>query len=402
MRHKFQLRHIEQLPVFVLFIALFLPLLLSLVNLLGEPGRKWLAALNGSQLSETTTVIKFTEANWWSGSLNKQIEVWINEQIPLRPPVVRATNQLYYSLFSKSYMAGDSLIVGKNEFLFEAAYIEKYCNNIAWKHKVHTALTEIEVEQWSRQIQDISGFFQKRGQTFLYVITPSKATYYPEYIPSQFRCAPTKPRSEYYAVIAALNKINVPYVDTTKVILEGKGQHLVDLFTRGGIHWNDLGVALGTREIIAKAAKVSGKNLPSLEFSYNVDRNPVGIDADLLYLANLKHPNLDYPVPKVALKAVPQSELRLAVVGGSFVNQILETLQKTNHFCRVDHYYYFSISHRFSPGQGICAGEDPPNSYQRILDANIVILEENEEKFRSKHSDLLLEFISKQSNPISK
>jgi alginate O-acetyltransferase complex protein AlgJ len=389
----------EQLPLVLIFLILFLPLTLSLLYLLGDKGRKVLKMVEGKPLVgvQNTVSIEVTTANWLSGNLHREAEVWLNQKMPLRSIAVKATNQIYYSLFSKSYMSQGTIVVGKDEHIYVNNFIGKYCTNIAWNKIIYQKKLANDIHEWSEEVKEVADFFKRRGQIFIYLITPSKAAYYPEYIPAQFYCNPASPRSDEDLAMAALDKRGIPYIDTSQVILNAKGGHLIDLFSQGGLHWNDLGASLASREILAQASKITGKPLPKLEFSYTIHRNPLGDDLDLLNLLNLWNPNHDFPVPKVTIKKNKQTRLKLAIVGGSFINSVSKMISQSNTFCRIDYYYYFSLGYFPSPiqEQGSCDTPDHPNSYQNLLGADIVILEENSENIQSKHLQLLRQFTLK-------
>jgi alginate O-acetyltransferase complex protein AlgJ len=393
----FNLKFFEHLPFMGILLLLFVPMGLGTLYGLGKPGEKLVKSIEGPSLSgvQAIAAVEMTAANWWSGGLNKQLEARLNQELPLRPLAVRATNQIYYSLFSKSYMHQQiGLVAGRANQWYEGSYVAQYCNNMAWKNEIFSPATEADLAQWSQQIKVIAQFFRQRGQTFVYLMSPSKAAYYPEHIPNQAHCAPKeKPRAEYYRAIAALNQTAVPYVDTAKLMLESKGKYEIDLFSPGGTHWNQLGVALANRELLNKIAQVSGKKIPPLTFSYQIDRTPWGEDADLLALANLWSNKWDFPVPKVTLQRDPKPSLRLAIVGSSFLHQVASTYVNSNSFCRIDHYYYYSLSYFSYPPQGSCRGEDPKDPYDNLLTADVVVLESNEGRLYPPYMKLFYQFV---------
>jgi alginate O-acetyltransferase complex protein AlgJ len=393
----FNLKFFEHLPFMGILLLLFVPMGLGTLYGLGKPGEKLVKSIEGPSLSgvQATAPVEMTAANWWSGGLNKQLEARLNQELPLRPLAVRATNQIYYSLFSKSYMHQQiGLVAGRANQWYEGNYVAQYCNNLAWKNEIFSPATEADLAQWSQQIKVIAQFFRQRGQTFVYLMSPSKAAYYPEHIPDQVHCAPKeKPRAEYYRAIAALNQTAVPYVDTAKLMLESKGKYEIDLFSPGGTHWNQLGVALANRELLNKIVQVSGKKILPLTFSYQIDRTPWGEDADLLALANLWSNKWDFRVPKVTLQWDPKPSLRLAIVGSSFLHQVASTYVNSNSFCRIDHYYYYSLSYFSYPPQGSCRGDDPKNPYDNLLTADVVVLESNEGRLYPPYMKLFYQFV---------
>jgi alginate O-acetyltransferase complex protein AlgJ len=397
MRHLLKYLTLEQIPLILIFLVLLSPLALSPLYLFGDVGRKVLKSLEGNPLigTQNVVVVDFTLSNWWSGNLHKEAEAWLNQEIPLRSNMVRATNQVYYSLFSKSYMSKGTLIIGKNKQIYVSSFIGKYCTNIAWGSSVYQHHSLSDIDQWSDQIKEVADFFERRGQTFIYLITPSKAAYYPEFIPDQFYCNPVSPRSNEQMVTAALLKRNVPYVDTSQTILEEKGKYPVELFPQTGLHWNDLGASLASREIMDQISRVTHYSLPQLKFSYSIQSQPLGDDLDLLNLLNLWNPEDKLLTPKVNISENQSTPLRLAFVGGSFVHSLNKIIGQSKTFCRIDHYFYYSLSYFSYPRQGLnpCGSPDLPNSQQNLLAANIVILEENSENIRSKHFELLRQFV---------
>lgn len=391
------MKRLEQLPLLGILLLIFVPMGLGSLYGFGKAGEKLVKSIEGPSLSgvQTPTAIKITAANWWSGGLNKQLEAQLNQGLPLRPLAVRSTNQIYYSLFTKSYMHQEiGLIIGGKNQIFEGNYVAQYCNNLIWKKEIFSPASERNLAQWSQQIKAIAEFFEQRGQTFIYMMSPSKAVYHSEYIPPQVQCAAKeKPRAEYHRAITALNQLGIPYVDTAQLMLASKGKYEIDLFSPGGTHWNQLGVTLANRDLLAKIAQESGKKIPPLTFSYQIDRVPWGEDSDLLSLANLWSDKWDFPVPKVTLQRNSNPSLRLAVVGSSFLHQVASTYVNANSFCRIDHYYYYSLSYFSYPPQGSCRGSDSKNPYDNLLTADVVVLESNESRLFPPYMQLFYEFV---------
>ncbi len=408
MKLKQIFKRLDYLPIAFIFLILWLPLGLTIFTLTGKREKSWIKSLEGPSLMgvQAKTGVKaiFTWQNLMSGSFQKQAEDWINMRIPLRTLAIRATNQFYYSAFAKSYMQNKQIVIGKSGYMYEASYISKYCSDVGtetWKVRQPTASGR-EVEKWITDLREVSNFFHQRGQAFIYLITPSKAAYFPEKIPQRFTCSPAIPRLEYQMAIAALRDSGLTYVDGSKIVMDGKGKYPVDLFPRGGSHWNLLGATLVTRELLAKISQVSGQTLRPLEFSYIVEPQPQGSDMELLSLANLWGSASDdrYPVPKMSFKKSARSPVRLAIVGSSFMYKIIEVLDNAGTFCKIDYYYYFETRHERFPTVGGCPvkGVEQPDSHQELLSAPVVILEENEANLRSHHLELLRKVIVKKNN----
>lgn len=197
--------------------------------------------------------------------------------------------------------------------------------------------------------------------------------------------------------INVLGKSGLNYIDGSKIILDAKGKYPVELFPRTGIHWTSLAATLTTRELLIRISQTIGRDLPRIKFSYTIDRNPIGSDVDLLQLLNLWQPNRDYPSSKLSFKKLDRQPIRLAVVGGSFIHQLMHVLDSADIFCQMDHYYYLQIEHIRYPSKGGCGVEqEDPGSYQALLSAEVIVLEENEANLRSPHFQLLRAVLMKQ------
>lgn len=390
------LKFLERLPLAMVFLVLCAGLVLGTMVMtlplfrLGLHARD-AAPLAGMQIHWANP--RLSLKNVMDGSFQQSTEHLLEDVFPLRAAIVRATNQVYYSLFARSYMFHDQIVIGKRGYLYEAVYLQHYCNAL------HEIYTQEEFDRWAKGIESLGDFFAKRGQTFLFVLTPSKAAYYPEYIPEWIHCNPQPPRPDYLLAAAALPRMHVPYLDLSKRIIDGKGKYPLEHFNRGGTHWSMLAVALSAQEIAAKISAQGRWRLPGVRFSSAIDNHPEGIDSDLLDVLNLWTPHEDYPVARVTFvqaEPVRPRAPRLAIVGGSFMGQMYLALRDTNLFERADYYSYLIMEHVSHPWLPPPASSPYDAAYYReLLDADIVIVEENESNLKSPHVRVLQEALAR-------
>jgi hypothetical protein len=321
----------------------------------------------------------------------KKFEDWLNFQIPYRPELIRSHNQIYYSLFSKSYMNDSRIIVGKKKYLYEIGYITRYCNS---DHKIYT---QQQFNEWVSKLQALNDFFQKRGQKFIYIFSPSKAGYFPEYFPTLYQCTGSH-RPDYYMAQHVLKTAAFPYINATQVLSQNKSKYGDLLFPRGGIHWTLLGAALIIPDILKK---IGSTDLPRLQLSYTTDFKPQGTDKDLLDLLNILSTQ-NYIVPTVSFVKSPvkhlKKRLKVALIGGSFLGQIIQLFSQEKLFAQMDYYVYLTWRHMYMADGTIPLNttfglqEDVdlnnPKTYQDILNADVVIFEENEDSFQNPNSHL--------------
>jgi alginate O-acetyltransferase complex protein AlgJ len=386
------LRILERLPLVLVFVVLLALALGLFAAGFSKPIRDRLAALDGPALKgieRTWGLPSWSLEDLMTRRFQRQLEMLVNERLPLRTDIVRAVNQFYYSLFSKSYMYDGRLVFGRHRQLYEIEYIQKYCDTLK------SEFTIAEFDQWAAELQQVASFFAQRGQAFIYLITPSKASYFPEFIPKRFECSIRIPRPDYRLAVSALQKSDLHYVDGSRILLDAKGQYPVNLFPRGGTHWTMLGAALTTDALIAEISRTTGQTIPELRFSYIIDENPTGTDVDLLEVANLWRPDESYRVPKVTVEARSSMRgrgLKLALVGDSFLWQVLDLLAAAEIFDQIDYFYYFKVSHERRPKKTLPpVDENDPNTYRDLLAADVVVFEENESALGAGYIKLLRE-----------
>lgn len=358
------------------------------------------APLIGMQINVPRSKPKWSLASLMAGTWQKEFETWFNFRLPFRAWLVRSHNQIYYNLFSKSYMYNGNIIIGQHHYLYELPYLIKYCNSN------HTQFYQSEFNQWATELKTLSNFFAKRGQQLIYFITPSKVSYFPEYLPKDYKCHPDK-ISEHSMMITALNNAHIRYVDAAGIVKKEKNKYGYALFPQGGTHWSNLAAALAASSLVDAISDATKLPLPKLRFSSTIHHHPKETDADLISLTNLLYPKLDYPVPKISvLKSSKKSNKRLNIVmvGGSFADQAMLILNDSKIFNHIDIYKYLILSHlRFtekSKFKSLAFENNSLDSYKDLFSADVIILEENEQNFRSNHTRGLTQLALNKKLPV--
>lgn len=68
-----------------------------------------------------------TTRSWLSGAFQKEAERWIDEHIGFKAWFVKTDNQLNHWLFRENHQkTGSNIILGKNDHLYEQAYIDAW------------------------------------------------------------------------------------------------------------------------------------------------------------------------------------------------------------------------------------------------------------------------------------
>ena len=336
--------------MFVLVISLFLlpvgiKITPKLINLQLPLPASFEKGLWGMTINEPRP--SFSLHGWFTRDFQDQFGKWFNQNYGARPFFVRMGNQLNYSLFNKSYMDKEQIIIGRNGQLFADYDIKPYCNP---RPPIPLSLMESRV----KEIAELQDLLARRGVTFLLVITPSKAATYPEYIPSNLCHAGPFTNRGYYDFVSFLDKYDLNYINGHVITQQAMQIEKTPLFSRGGIHWNNLGAYFTLRALIDRLKGLTNRTAGSLDLeTLNVDHTPTGSDKDLAQLLNLLFPPFDYvvPHPVITKKSGTEDLGRIVIVGTSFNRILIELLEKQKIFTRIDFFFYYKLAFHSFPSQ---------------------------------------------------
>lgn len=373
--------------IWLILLIVILPIWLAILTSLLGPRAifKWMLPdyrLAGMIKHVTPPVLNFSHIR--THEVQKYWEINFSEHLPLRSLFIRMNNQIYYSLFNKSYMYSGQMVIGKSNQLFEIAYINSYCGK--------DNRTDEKLLEWADKLQSLSQFFEKQGKIFIYLITPSKAEYFPEKIPNRFACKEKK-LTPTERMERLLKERHIKFVNGGSLIKNSKHTYGVDLFPQGGTHWNNLGAVLVSNAIISEINNNSTKKIQPIAFDYKITKNPQGQDRDLLWLLNLLHPNDHYPIPELnyTSPSVKNSNVNLVFIGGSFLEKLIKIFQTNHTFSSIIDYPYFKFRKLKFEGNKQCETQytnDSVAQLDSILAADVIILEENSEMILSEHGEL--------------
>ncbi|MBV8101344.1 MAG: hypothetical protein JOZ31_19545 [Verrucomicrobia bacterium] len=326
-----------------------------------------------------------TVTSWLNGDLQKGVNVFISEHFAGRELFIRLYNQSLYSAFDKSYMAKEEIIDGKGGDLFQTWYLQVYGHDVE-------PIQQAEAEALVVMMQDLAKRLKQLGSCFVFVITPSKASVYPEDIPDRFLTKLSRTnrwQSNYDILVPLLKKYKIPYVDGRQMTLEHKDSMPVRAFAKTGTHWTRAVAFFPTAALLQTIARESGRETPELmEATEWIDGRPDDTDDDLFRLLNLmEKPNQRYlhDVFKIA-DNWPRRKGVLTFVGGSFVGQIESDLEAAEIFESINHYFYFrDIKYLYPGGVGYPVDENAIPWKADFWDTVAVVLEANEAMMDSEH-----------------
>ena len=346
----------------------------------------------------TVTRPEFSFQAWFNGTFQGEFNKYYNKEFLMRKPFIELSNQLYYTLFDKSYMYLQSIIIGKEKQLYEIVYINDYC-------RLNTPLSSDQTEVMARDIAEVQQQLRRRGVAFLVLITPSKASVYPEYIPDPFMKRKTDANRDYDNMIPLFLKYSINYIDGREITLAAKKETNLPLFCRGGTHWNDLGAFFTVDALIKKIESLKGTPITHISCDkVKVDRKPYGTDRDLARLLYILFPSYDYITPHPHIKPVSgmhDFKGNIVFVGGSFTNFVLNMLYKNKIFNSMDFYFYYKNARQTFPHDTIRESTFKVENIDWERDffkKDVIVLEINESSFQSGH---IMAFLTDALNHLS-
>lgn len=313
------------------------------------------------------------------GTNQKAIAYEVTESIPLRRVLIRVNNQIRFKLFGAFGAPG--IVRGEKGYLFEQHYIDEFCAR-------DLADLDRRGPEWAAELRELQDFLAARGKTFIYVITPSKATHFPELIPNNITCKSTAAArvQKLPRYVAMLQKAGVNYLDAATPTHRMKGKYPFDIFPPTGTHWNQVGYTEAANSLIAEIARRTGKAIPPIKYTYKVGDNVTGLDRDLLNVVNLLMPVSKFPVAQVTYEPAdctvnPARTLNVAIVGGSFIEPVSETLARRACFSGLNNYNYLYRGLRSGAAFRLLKARLTATDVAPIADADVIVLEENESMF---------------------
>ena len=349
------------------------------------PQLDWIANRTLSGVTIKNDLPSVSLAGWLNGDLQKGVNTLVSENFGGRELLIRIFNQTLYSAFHKSYMYLEMIIPGKHGDLFERNYLAVY-------GRFDEPIPDAEAEALVVMMKYLSERLKELGSCFVFVITPSKATIYPEDIPDRF-LAKSESRKQrltnYEVLVPLLQEYRVPYVDGREITLDHKETFPVRAYPKTGTHWTRAVAFFTTAALLKTIERESGRELPQFSESIeSIDRRPDFVDDDLFKLLNLiEKPNQRYLHPTFQIpKGGPSTTGILTIVGGSYVSAILDSLGSANVFARINHYGYFRDSRHRIPDNSLDPVDENTIPWEEdFWNTRGVVLEANEEAMARRH-----------------
>ena len=213
------------------------------------------------------------------------------EDLPgLRGTMVKIRNQFDYSLFSIPHAT--KIISGKKGNFFGEENILAYMGrDFPGEHYLDVKIKEL------KKFQD--ELWHSKKIFLLLVLTPDKASLYPELIPDRFEMQKKEMNNyEYYS--REVVKAGINMIDFNKWFILAKDTSRYPLFARTGMHWSSYGALMTADSMFRYLDRKLDIKLPELVIdSVKVSRFAEDEDDDIRRTMNLfwkiRQPGLAYP-----------------------------------------------------------------------------------------------------------
>ncbi len=221
----------------------------------------------------------FDVKDWLQFSYQPKLHRYLLENYGFRPYFIRIYNQLRFSLFDV-YNRG-VITYGKEGYLFEPWFISAYYG----KNFIGDSLVDEKI----KKLRTVIDKMEETNTKLFVILTPGKATYFPEYIPK--RLISEKKRTNYEAYRDKLLKYNIPFIDINQWFVEAKDTTRFPLFTKTATHWSVYGGSMALDSITRFMEQQLEKPMAKITYSnIRETSNLTDQDLDLENIMNLMFP----------------------------------------------------------------------------------------------------------------
>lgn len=315
-----------------------------------------------------------------SVAYQRNLDSYISSIIAFRGFFIKLDNQINFFLFHEiSAKAADRVVLGKKNALF----LE---NSIRSFNRLNVRPPE-EFEQKIRDMKQLQDLLKARGIFFLFIMTPGKATVYPEYVPDNYITTNVRTKqSNYEIILPLLKKYNIQYYDGYEFCFKAKKKLGYTLFTKSGIHWSLLAGYYALQDVWKTIERNLGKNLMRMpDPAVYEEKKPKFPDDDLARLVNIfsvkdfYEPVYKYPVLTIDPEIKTRFRPKFLTVGDSFMRYMQYFMDELKLYRERDFFYYYRSHERYPEMTETAIPKDRGALKKMILSQDVVLLEVNEQ-----------------------
>ena len=373
MRERFSL----SIFVCVFGIILFLPWAQWAFNIFPRAG------LNNVKIPKEMPSLSWESFS--SSKFQQELESFALRKSGFWGALVRTDNQINYSLFHQvSSGYSSTVLYGEDGTLFEKAYVD------SWNGR--GMLSDEELIELANKLKTLQQLLAERNIAMLFLISPSKAEFEPEKIPSNLVLGINQRHlSNRERLTPMLDQKGIEYINSPKILSQLRKQTGLPIFSKCGTHWLSYASCYATADLANRIGMLIGKNVPNFSCGpdYRMRRTPMGTDRDLVVMLNLWNAAQSCePVPVMDVKKTSVSQAykpKVLFVGTSFLFQVMDILDRVKFYQERQMYFYFRKNYSFALNQdGKAAKRRLPidrkalDWEQSVFSNDVIVLEVNE------------------------
>lgn len=232
-------------------------------------------------VSETNEFPQLNFENVWNGNWGYKYNMWFADNFPYRSTVVELYNVYKYSALNE---ITNTWIMGKDGWMYNEADSERWALD-------ELVCAEEEINDFAQKVAFVQNYLESQGKSYIYILTPVKASVYPEYLPLryQFGNLQQSDRTELLRLKTAFDTYGVNYYDAYTDMLLLKDS--MDVYYKTGHHWSVQACATIMNNVIQQINENPNIELPNIEI-IGLEEKYYFDDRDILNIANL--PKYDY------------------------------------------------------------------------------------------------------------
>jgi len=274
---------------------------------------------------------EFSLMEWSEGKFQLAREEYLNQNFGFREIFVRLNNEIQFRLFNKAKANG--VIIGKNDYLYERAYIDAYYGRDFIGYK--------ETDERFKKLKFINDKLAAQNKTLLLVFCPGKASFYPEYIPDSLKGE--MKTTNFSAHIEYAEKYKLNFINFQSYFLNMKKDSAYQIYPQSGIHWSVYGASLAADSIAKKVERLRSVDLPDIRYDKIEYSYPQKGDADVAEAMNLlfntEGMNNRMLYPQISFENNNKDNVSLLVISDSFYWAMVNL---TTNIFQNDHFWFFN------------------------------------------------------------
>ena len=311
--------------LYIIFIVcMLLPLMQYIFSFTVESN------LNGA--SENINRPIFSFHGWSDQSYQLQMGEHMDQSIGFATWMVRAVNQLRYSIFRET--SNPTILVGHQDYLYEKIQLDAIAGNDYPGHVVF--------ERTMNQLAAFSQDMKNKGKKFIFVLCPNKADVYPEYIPFKVGNGPNR---NYDKMVSFCKHHQIDLIDFNAFFKEYRFKSPHPLHTNTGVHWSFYGESIFVDSLsryIDRQQRGTGIRIDFSNIETSMDARYT--DNDLEKLLNLYMPISSHSkaYPALTYNKEGKKPVSAIIIADSYYSNLyFNTSFHTDYFAEGSTYWYY-------------------------------------------------------------